>query len=132
MLQFCFFWGTVSTGVYFPLELQLCKSEYAWPTNFQFYVFLLDFFFFENYLYLGIGLETGKKFFWFITWLLFLQNMKKTVFIVVRKIVGMIVRKSRISGLSQSVSCPFADKQAFSVQFRSMDRGEKMCLGDRF
>lgn len=73
-----------------------------------------------------------KTFLCFITCLLFLQNMNKTVFIVVRKIVGTILHKWRISGLSQSVSCPFADKQAFSVQFRSMDGGEKICLGDRF
>ena len=82
--------------------------------------------------YPGNGFNNAMKVFCFITQFLFLWNMNKTVFIVFRKIVGMILHKWGISGLSQSVSCPFADKQAFSVQFRSMDRGQEMCLGDRF
>lgn len=98
-----------------------CTHNFLYP---EFWTFIIN--------YPGNGFNTVKKVFCFITQFLFLWNMNKTVFIVVRKIVGMILHKWRISGLSQSVSCPFADKQAFSVQFRSMDRGEKMCLGDRF
>lgn len=91
-----------------------CIYNFLYP---EFWVFIIN--------YPGNGFNTVKKVFCFITQFLFLWNTNKTVFIVVRKIVGMILHKWRISGLSQSVSCPFADKQAFSVQFRSMDRGRR-------
>lgn len=118
-LAIFFFWlGSILVKCFYKY---FCIHNFLYP---EFWIFIIN--------YPGNGFKTVKKVFCFITQFLFLWNMNKTVFIVVRKIVGMILHKWRISGLSQSVSCPFADKQAFSVQFRSMDRGEKMCLGDRF
>lgn len=110
----------------------MCKSEHARPTHFQSHLFLSEPGIFRLVSCLGVGLGRVKKFFCSIACISFLQNMSRTLFIVARGIVGMVVGKRGISGLSQSVSCPFADRQAFSVQFRSMDGGEKMCLGDRF